>query len=310
MKLACLLLCCGLFSPAWSQEFRLDGEKRETYGLSGPVPTFIAYAYDDAGKRLSRRAYNGADTDAPALGVTSYHYSATGRLEREVLTTGTDTLSDIAYFYGLLPKPIRIEVKGSKGVVRYCDSLSYNDQGRLLNETRIVQGEKRFGRRYAYDGVGRRIADTLFETDSVSSNRATQAIAYLYNEDGSVNGERHSRLAEGAWYAEKGVAMTYSRGMLSAVVNYIGEGAGRITLDSLSIARDASGNRVEDRRFAAEGGLAEKVQYFWSAIPVSVRWAPRKRNGNESMARGGIAWRTSGGVQRHDLRGRILPMGR
>lgn len=304
------LLFCATFSLSWSQDFRLEGEKRETYGLSGPVQTFTAYAYDDAGNRLSRRAYNGPDANAPALGITTYRYSPTGRLEREVLTAGTDTLSDIAYAYGLLPKPTRIEVRGSGGVLRYSDSLSYDDKGFLQGEARIVEGEARFGRRYVYDPEGRRMADTLFEPDSSSAYRATQAITYRYNEDGTVSGERHSRLAGGAWYAEKGVEMTYAKGLLSAVVSFAGEGAGRVTLDSLAISRDASGNRVVDRRFQAEGNLAEKVEYYWSAIPVAVRWTPRKKEANENKARGAISRRTPSGLHVHDLRGRLLIVGK
>lgn len=298
-----MTLACA--TGAWSQGFRLDSELHETFGASGSSLSFIAYGYDDAGNRIERRGFNGADADAPASGTTTYEYGQGGKLIREVTRSGRDTVSDIAYDYGLSGQAERIEVKGPRGAVRYVDSLAYDPQGLLIRETRFVSGTATFWKRYAYDGSGRRAADTLFEPDSAARFLPTQATTYAYTADGSVAEERRMRNAGGTWFPERSTEMTYAGGQLIRVVTYALAGSAKSMSDSLEITRDAFGNRKTDRAFDDQGALIGRVEYTWRPLTVSLRRDPA---GAPRPARSahGTAWTTDTRGFRIDLRGRVL----
>jgi hypothetical protein len=258
-----------LFACAASaQTFRLVSEKKDTYGISGKSEVFTAFDYDSDGQRIAKRAFAGADTGGTALGTTTYRYDGGGRLIREVTANGPDTVTDAAYEYGLIPKPIKVTVRGAAGKLRYTDTSVYDGSGNLLSEERkSAAGIVLFDRHYGYDGGMRLIADTLFETDGVSP-QASQMRALFYNGDGTVSREDHSRFADGAWFLWEKVMMAYAGGKLVGVTAF--EGAKR--MDSLAIAYDGDGNRSRESRFDEDGTPIDDVYFSWLEIPASIAW--------------------------------------
>lgn len=261
-------ICLGLaFAVSiHAQNFRLESERRETYGVSGAkTETFTAYDYDAQGNRAAKRAFLGADTAGKGLGVTAYTYGPSGRLEREVSTIGADTVSDAAYQYDLGPDPVRIDVRGAGGKPRYTDVFNYAS-GNLITEARLSSaGKPMYERHYGYDG-SRLTADSLFETvDSALAN--TQVRSLSYNGDGTVAEEAHARLDNAAWVIWERVKMRYQGGRLIAAVDF--EGAKR--MDSVAYHYDGAGNRSDQRRVNDEGDEVEAIFYSWHELPLAVR---------------------------------------
>lgn len=286
---------------ARAQSFRLDSERRDTYGPSGSSSaTFTAYDYDDAGHRIAKRSFSGIDAGAPPLGRTDFQYGSDGRLNREITVSGSDTLSDAHYFYTQYPGPERIVVRGAGGVLRYTDTLTYDSRARVVAEgRRNAAGNVTSGRRYAYDAASRLLADTLMEPDGGVA-KATQIRALAYNPDGTVQFESHSRLAEGSWFAWKIVHMEYSAGKLASAVTREG---GALT-DSLAYRYDANGNRVLQDRFDKDLNRQETIAYVWSAVTRIIA-LPRNQRDPRSVR---LLDRTQVrvGARFFDLRGRGL----
>lgn len=286
---------------AQAQTWRLDSEKRASFGPTGPTHhVFTAYEYDAEGHRIAKRAYAGTHAGAPPLGRTDYVYGGDGRLAREITVDGADTLSDAQYFYTQYPGPERIEVRGAGGTLRYTDSLAYDSRARLIAEVRRTSaGVLIFGRRYAYDDASRLLADTLLEPDG-GLIKPSQIRSLAYHPDGTVQSESHARLADGNWFTWKIVHMGYSAGRLAAAVTK----EGGITKDSLAYGYDANGNRILQDRFDGDQNRLETIVYNWSAITrIFVRPQalsdPRHVRGLERTA-------LRVGVRSFDLRGRSL----
>lgn len=230
---------------------------------------FVAYTYDDRGNRIEKICFNGPDTAAPRMSSVKYSYDEqTGKLLKEALFEGDDTVSTIVHSYDARGNEVCIVVFDANGCERYRDSLSYGKSGNLSGKARFADGKLLFCRSLIYDTVGRKTADSLYEP-SGGALVATQVTTFSYDNSGSVLSEKHYRLVEGTWYCTRTTLLSYKEGVLAAVTVRDGEGGSGPLIDSTAFFFDGNGNKIREQRYDDEGELLLIVDYTWELfMPV------------------------------------------
>ncbi len=92
-------IICNTFILYGQDNFRLESELLTNYSGGNQTKVFSGYIYDNAGNRVEKKAYNGADTTGALMSTVKYIYNSTDQLADEILLAGTDTLSITHYTY-------------------------------------------------------------------------------------------------------------------------------------------------------------------------------------------------------------------
>lgn len=261
-----LLIAMMLFAPALcfsADRFRLESELLTNFTGSDTTARFLTgYTYDGSGNRVQSRVWSGTDSTAAAMSGVKLTYDINGNLTQELLLSGADTLSIVRYVYGG-GRRIAVKTLDKTGTLRFTDSLIYNGQGVEIEEQRISSaGARTFFHRYSFNGLGKKVADSLYELVS-AAYVATQAVVFSYNPDSTVATEASWRLSGASWYCISTAFMKYASGALVSVALHDRDGAGTAMTDSLAYVNDTYGNRTRAEAYDGDKVLLRTIVYSW-----------------------------------------------
>ncbi|MGB7567676.1 MAG: hypothetical protein WBM07_07445, partial [Chitinivibrionales bacterium] len=256
MVLLVPLLCLG------ADRFLLDSELRTNFADNGSTTQFLTgYAYDASGNRVMQRVWSGADSSASPMSVDKFSYDAGGNITQELLLSGSDTSAIVQYAYAG-GKLIAVRTLAKDGTPRFTDSLLYDEQGRNVEEQRLISGVITYFHRYTLNASGKMLADSLYELGS-GSYSATQADLFAYNTDSTVATQAHWQVSGGSWYCISTAFMSYTAGSLVSVATHERDGAVTAMTDSLAYTYDANGNRTREEDYDGTQTLLYRIVYTW-----------------------------------------------
>jgi hypothetical protein len=244
--------------------FLLESELFTNFASGSQTKVLTGYSYNDSGYRVEKNTYNGPDTSAAAMSRTVYIYNQDNTLADEILKTAAgDTVSIVQYSYDSNKRRIAVSTLSKLQVLRYVDSLLFDANGQMTSRRRYSGGVLSFFNTYTYNAAGKKISDTLHETNGTDFI-ATQAVIFFYNGDGFVLNEKSSRFQAGSWYNISTNKMAYSsNGFLASVTQYEGDGASNLMQDSLAFVYDNSGNRTKESHYDNDRMLVSTTEYKW-----------------------------------------------
>ena len=244
--------------------FLLQSKLFTIYASGSQTVVFTGYSYNDSGYRVEENAYNGADSSAAVMSSTVYVYNQDNTLSDEVLKTATgDTVSIVRYGYDSNKRAIAVSTLTKQQSLRYVDSMGYDADGHMTAKRRYSGGILNFYNTYSYNADGKKISDTLHETNGIGFI-ATQAVIFSYDANGYVLNERNYRFQAAAWYLISANKMAYSSaGLLVSVTQYEGDGADNLMQDSLAYAYDNSGNQTRELHYDNDRTLISATDYKW-----------------------------------------------
>lgn len=304
-----LVLFCVLTVGA-KDRFLLQAKLFTIYASGSQTVVFTGYSYNDSGYRVEENIYNGADSSAAVMSSTVYVYNQDNTLSDVVLKTATgDTVSIVRYGYDSNKRAIAVSTL-TKQAIRYVDSMVYDADGHMTAKRRYSGGILNFYNSYSYNAAGKKISDTLHETNGTGFF-ATQAVIFSYDANGYVLNERNYRFQAAAWYLISTNEMAYSSvGLLVSVTQYEGDGAGNLMQDSLAYAYDNSGNQTRELHYDNDRVLISATDYTWiDTQPVRIDLERISEKSVYRYERGKVLLTDIQGIVHlslYDARGRLL----
>jgi antitoxin component YwqK of YwqJK toxin-antitoxin module len=259
-----LSLLFSVLSIQAKDRFLLESELFTNFASGSQVKVFTGYSYNDSGNRVEKHTYNGPDSNAAAMSRTVYVYTQDNTLSDEVLKTAAgDTVSIVRYSYDAGKRRIAVSTLTKLQALRYVDSMAYDADGQMTAKRRYSGGALSFYNTYSYNAAGKKLSDTLHETNGTDFS-ASQAVIFSYDGNGRVQNEKNSRFQAGSWYLISTNKMAYtSSGSLGSVTQYEGDGASNLMQDSLAYAYDNSGNRTRESHYDNNRALISTTDYTW-----------------------------------------------